>query len=73
MGKSKKYWSIEGKKSHAKKLFSRINIDTSSNLQTMKISTLKQASEGKLIPQDLNDESAEILLQKIKQEKISKK
>jgi len=32
-------------------------------------SILKQAFEGKLIPQDPNDESAEILLQKIKEEK----
>jgi len=38
-------------------------------LQTMKMSILKQAFEGKLVPQDSDDESAEILLQKIKQEK----
>ena len=38
-------------------------------LNTLKQSTLKQAFEGKLVPQDPNDESAEILLQKIKHEK----
>jgi type I restriction enzyme, S subunit len=38
-------------------------------LQTMKISILKKAFEGKLIPQDPKDESAEILLQRIKAEK----
>jgi len=38
-------------------------------LQIMKISILKQAFEGKLVPQDPNDESAEILLEKIKHEK----
>jgi type I restriction enzyme, S subunit len=43
------------------------------NLQTMKMSVLKQAFEGKLVPQDPNDEPAEILLEKIKQEKTSKK
>ena len=36
---------------------------------SMKNSILKQAFDGKLVPQDPNDESAEILLQKIKQEK----
>ena len=35
----------------------------------LRSSILKQAFEGKLVPQDLNDEPAEILLQKIKQEK----
>ena len=34
-----------------------------------KKSTLKQAFEGKLVPQDPNDEPAGILLQKIKQER----
>ena len=38
-------------------------------LDIMKSSILKQAFEGKLVPQDPNDEPAEILLQKIKQEK----
>lgn len=37
--------------------------------RSMKNSILKQAFEGKLVPQDPNDESAEILLHKIKQEK----
>ena len=35
----------------------------------LKTSTLKQAFEGKLVPQDPNDEPAEILLEKIKAEK----
>jgi type I restriction enzyme S subunit len=44
-------------------------------MRTMQISyvlrnsILKQAFEGKLVPQDPNDEPAEVLLQKIKQEK----
>jgi len=40
-------------------------------LDHLQTSILKQAFEGKLIPQDSNDESAEILLKKIKQEKLS--
>lgn len=39
------------------------------NLSSLKMSILKNAFEGKLVPQDPNDEPAEILLQKIKQEK----
>lgn len=38
-------------------------------LDSIKFSILKQAFEGKLVPQDPNDKSAKILLQKIKQEK----
>ena len=38
-------------------------------LDTIKLSILKQAFEGKLVPQDPNDEPAEVLLQKINQEK----
>ena len=38
-------------------------------LESLRSSILKQAFEGKLIPQDPNDESAKVLLQKIKQEK----
>ena len=38
-------------------------------MNTLQFSILKQAFEGKLVPQDPNDESAEILLEKIKQEK----
>jgi type I restriction enzyme, S subunit len=38
-------------------------------LSHLKFSILKNAFEGKLVPQDPNDESAEILLQKIKLEK----
>ena len=39
---------------------------TLQNLQTMKMSVLKQAFEGKLVPQDPNDEPASVLLEKIK-------
>ena len=39
---------------------------TLQNLQTMKISVLKQAFEGKLVPQDPNDEPASVLLERIK-------
>ena len=42
---------------------------TLNRLGALKKSTLKQAFEGKLVPQDPNDELAEILLQKIKQER----
>ena len=41
-------------------------------LQTMKMSVLKQAFEGKLVPQDPNDEPAQILLEKIKATKDAK-
>jgi len=40
-----------------------------SMLSTLKQSILKRAFEGKLVPQDPNDEPAEVLLQKIKVEK----
>ena len=43
--------------------------DSLINLDQLKKSTLKEAFEGKLVPQDPNDEPAEILLQKIQQEK----
>jgi len=43
--------------------------ETLLSLNQLKQSILKQAFEGKLVPQDPNDEPAEILLQKIKQEK----
>jgi len=36
----------------------------------MKLSILKRAFQGKLIPQDSNDEPASVLLEKIKTEKI---
>ena len=39
---------------------------TLENLQTMKMSVLKQAFEGKLVPQDPNDEPASVLLERIK-------
>jgi type I restriction enzyme S subunit len=56
------------------KHFSRINHTTQQlnnfeNINKLKSKILKLAFEGKLIPQDPNDEPAEILLQKIKQEK----
>ena len=38
-------------------------------LQTLRSSILKQAFEGKLVPQDPNDEPAQILLEKIKSTK----
>ncbi|MBT5170936.1 MAG: hypothetical protein HOL90_01480 [Candidatus Nitrosopelagicus sp.] len=40
-------------------------------LQTMKMSILKQAFEGKLVPQDPNDEPASVLLARIKSTKES--
>lgn len=49
-----------------------INFEISTRLQnlgTLKRIILQQAFDGKLVPQDPNDEPAEILLQKIKQEK----
>ena len=39
---------------------------TLEKLQIMKMSILKQAFKGKLVPQDPNDEPAQILLEKIK-------
>jgi len=48
---------------------SQIVNSTLQNLQTMKMSVLKQAFEGKLVPQDPNDEPASVLLEKIKAEK----
>ena len=44
---------------------------TLQKLQTMKMSVLKQAFEGKLVPQDPNDEPASVLLEKIKSTKES--
>ena len=38
-------------------------------LAMLKSSVLKQAFEGKLVPQNPNDEPAEILLQKIQRER----
>ena len=42
---------------------------TLQTLQTMKMSVLKQAFQGKLVPQDPNAEPAHILLEKIKSTK----
>jgi type I restriction enzyme, S subunit len=50
---------------------SQIVESTLQNLQTMKMSVLKQAFEGKLVPQDPNDESASVLLERIKSTKES--
>ena len=44
----------------------RIVNSTLQTLETMRMSVLKQAFEGKLVPQDPNDEPAEILLERIK-------
>jgi len=46
-----------------------ITISMLSQLDLLRSSILKQAFEGKLVPQDPNDEPAEMLLQKIKKEK----
>ena len=40
--------------------------------KTLRQSILKKAFEGKLVPQDPNDEPAEILLERIKMEKPNK-
>ena len=44
----------------------RIVNSTLQTLETMRMSVLKQAFQGKLVPQDPNDEPASILLEKIK-------
>jgi type I restriction enzyme, S subunit len=50
---------------------SKIIESTLQKLQTMKMSVLKQAFEGKLVPQDPNDEPASVILEKIKSTKES--
>ena len=47
----------------------RIVNSTLQTLEIMRMSVLKQAFQGKLVPQDPNDESAEILLERIKKER----
>ena len=42
-------------------------------LETMRMSVLKQAFQGKLVPQDPNDEPASILLEKIKNVQLAQK
>ena len=42
---------------------------TLQKLEIMKMSILKQAFEGKLVPQDPNDEHASVLLEQIKKQK----
>lgn len=59
---------IENQLYHINKNFNMIN-QLESKISKITFSILKQAFEGKLVPQDPNDEPAEILLQKIKQEK----
>ena len=46
--------------------------DSLIKLDLLKKSILKKAFEGKLVPQDPNDEPASVLLAKIKQEKSHK-
>ena len=43
---------------------------TLQQLEIMKMSILKQAFEGKLVPQDPNDEPASVLLERIQKEKL---
>jgi len=58
------------KKTHTQILFHKKSIKRLlDNLEKLQLTVLNQALEGKLVPQDPNDESAEIILQKIKQEK----
>ncbi len=45
--------------------------DSLTRLDQLKKSVLKKAFEGKLVPQDPNDEPASVLLEKIKQEKLT--
>ena len=62
---------IDAKKIQLEALVSQIK-SASSNLSALKSSILKQAFEGKLVPQDPDDESAEILLRQIhKKSKIT--
>ena len=51
----------------------RIVNSTLQTLETMRMSILKQAFEGKLVPQDPNDEPASILLEKIKNAQVDLK
>ena len=43
---------------------------TLQTLEAMRMSVLKQAFQGKLVPQDPNDEPASILLEKIKKAQV---
>jgi type I restriction enzyme S subunit len=47
----------------------RIVNSTLQTLETMRMSVLKQAFQGKLVPQDPNDEPASVLLERIKKQK----
>ena len=47
----------------------RIVNSTLQTLEIMRMSVLKQAFQGKLVPQDPNDEPASVLLEQIKKEK----
>ena len=46
----------------------RIVNSTLQTLETMRMSVLKQAFQGKLVPQDPNDEPTSVLLERIKKE-----
>lgn len=59
---------IEQGFSFIKNIYQIVN-STLQNLQTMKMSILKQAFEGKFVLQDPNDEPTQILLEKIKSNK----
>ena len=48
----------------------RIVNSTLQTLETMRMSVLKQAFQGKLVPQDPNDEPASVLLERIQKEKL---
>ena len=51
----------------------RIVNSTLQTLETKRMSVLKRAFEGKLVPQDPNDEPASILLEKIKNAQVAQK
>ncbi len=58
------FTQIDAAKIQLEMLSSQVK-SSSSSLNMLKNSVLKQAFEGKLVPQDPNDESAEVLLKKI--------
>ena len=76
----KEFYTEEQKEivNRIEKLFSladHIEETVNSKLEESKVlrqSILKKAFEGKLVPQDPNDEPAELLLEKIKKQKLNK-